>query len=192
MRVSRLGYTAVRSTVALWSVWVLVGTFHVTGYARQDRSVAEGVYSDSQATRGEGTYRTECVTCHGDGLEGQVGPSLAGEAFLAVWSGRPLMDLVDKIHATMPPEAPEPLSRPQAIDLAAYILQTGSFVAGQADLSDATLPQIVLPTVSTPATAAAQGAFQAPAANLAQLMRSIAFPNSNVIFNVQVRAPDAG
>ena len=72
MRVSRLGYTAVRSTVALWSVWVLVGTFHVTGYARQDRSVAEGVYSDSQATRGEGTYRHVYIKARTPQLNGKV------------------------------------------------------------------------------------------------------------------------
>ena len=191
MRLSRLSHTAVCFAAAVGSASGLVGTFPVTGYARQVRSVTEGVYSDAQATRGERTYRAECVTCHGDGLDGQVGPPLTGEAFLAVWSARPLMDLVDKIHATMPPESAEPLSRLQSIDLAAYILQAGSFAAGQADLSDATLPQIVLPTASTPTTPTAPGAFPAPAANLAQLMRSIAFPNSNVIFNVQIKAPDA-
>ena len=166
--------------------------FVLTGHAEQLRTVTEGVYSGAQATRGQHMYQAECVTCHGDALEGNVGPPLAGDSFLSVWSARPLVDLVNKIHNTMPPEASAPRSRQQSIDLAAYILQAATFPSGPAELSDAMLRQFVLPTARTSAPPAVARALSfAPTANLAQLMRSVTFPNSNVIFNVQIKDPGA-
>ena len=192
MRQFRLGPPDIRCArgVALYAC-ALVGAFSLTAHAGQLRTVTEGVYSGEQATRGQQIYRAECATCHGDALEGNVGPPLAGESFLSVWSARPLLDLVDKIQNTMPLEAPEPLSRQQSIELAAYILQAGEFPAGPRALNEATLAQIVLPTAPPSSAAAARVTPFAPVANLAQLMRSIAFPNSNVIFNVQVKDPGA-
>ena len=195
MRVIRPGQRAVRwAPAATLYAGALVGAFVLTGHAWQLQTVTavtEGVYTGEQATRGQQTYQAACVTCHGDALEGEVGPPLAGDGFLSVWSARPLVDLVDKIHKTMPLEAPEPLSRQQSIDLAAYILQAGKFPAGRAELSDAMLSQIALPAAPTSSAPAAAAPSFAPAANLAQLMRSIAFPNSNVIFNVQLKDPGA-
>ncbi len=193
MRAIRLGQRAVRcAPAATLYAGALLGGFVLTGHAEQLRTVTEGVYSDGQATRGQHIYQAECVTCHGDALEGNVGPPLAGDSFLSVWSARPLVDLVNKLHNTMPPEAPEPRARQQSIDLAAYILQAGRFPAGQAELTDAMLPQIALPMVrSSSAPPAGGNPSFAPTANLAQLMRSITFPNSNVIFNVQVKDPGA-
>ena len=90
----------------------------------------------------------------------------------------------------MPLEAPAPLSRQESIDLAAYILQAGGLPAGETELTDGMLAGIVLP--AAPAAAAAGGDLTlAPVANLAQLMRAVTFPNSNVIFNVQVKDPGA-
>ena len=131
------------------------------------------------------------MTCHGDALEGLVGPPLAGDG--SCRSGaRPVVDLVDKIHYTMPLQAPEPLSREESIDLAAYIFQAGGFPAGPAELTDAVLAGIALPTVSTASAPAGGGDVSlASIANLAQLMRAIAFPASNIVFNVQIKDPGA-
>ncbi len=164
----------------------LAGAFVLTGHAQPLRTVTEGVYTVEQAARGRQIYQDQCATCHGDALEGAVGPPLAGDGFLSIWSARPVGELVDKIHNTMPLEASAPLSRPQSIDLTAYILQAGGFPAGQAALTDAVLAGIALP-------AAAEGGDVplAPLANLAQLMRAIAFPASNIVFNVQLKDPGA-
>ena len=62
-----------------------------------------------------------------------------------MWSARSLADLVDKIEQTMPPGQPGSVARPQAIDLAAFILRSGKFPAGQADLGAAELGQIAFP-----------------------------------------------
>jgi mono/diheme cytochrome c family protein len=174
--------------VALYAC-ALVGALSPTGYAGQLRTVTDGVYSGQQAQRGQQIYQAQCGTCHGNTLEGGLGPSLAGDGFLSVWSARRLVDLVDKIEKTMPLQQPGSLSRQQATDLAAHILQVGKFPAGQTELSAAALEQITFPAAqNAPVPATAASSF-APSGNLAQLMRGVTFPNANIIFNVQVKDP---
>jgi mono/diheme cytochrome c family protein len=165
----------------------------VAGQTQQLRSITEGVYSSGQAIRGQEIYKTQCANCHGNAMEGPVGPPLVGDGFLSAWSARPLANLVDKIEKTMPFNLPATLSRQQSTDLVAYILQVGKFPAGQTELSEALLAQVVFPTVKTsPSPAAAAGAsLPAPEGNLAELMRAIAFPNANIIFNLQLKDPAA-
>jgi len=157
--------------------------------ARQTRSIADRVYSEPQAARGQQLYQAQCVTCHGGALEGVVGPPLAGDGFLAVWSARTLADLVNKIEQTMPPQQPGSLSRVQAIDLASFMLRAGKFAAGAADLGPAELGQVAFPTRTSPAVASTGASSFAVAGNLAQLMRGVTFPNANILFNVQVKDP---
>jgi mono/diheme cytochrome c family protein len=171
----------------------LAATF-VAG-AAQSRSVTEGVYSAAQAERGQEVYRLQCNECHGNALQGGSGPPLTGERFISNWSGRPLLELVDKIQNTMPFGKPGTVSRAQAVDLSAYILQSGKFPSVQTELSGDRLAQIAFPgerKLATPVAAAASAAvtLSPPEGNLAQLMRAIAFPNSNIIFNVQVKDPN--
>ena len=87
---------------------VFLTAFLLPGHAQQPVALTDGVYSIAQASRGQQLYRDECVTCHGDTLQGQVGPPLTGDQFLSFWSERPVTDLVDKIHNTMPPETSGP------------------------------------------------------------------------------------
>jgi mono/diheme cytochrome c family protein len=133
------------------------------------------------------------VECHGSALEGHSGPPLAGDSFVSNWSGHPLVDLVDKIQKTMPFGQAGTVSRKQATDLAAYILQTNKFPSGPAELTDERLASIGFPgTRSTNNTAPAPFTgvtLPPPEGNLAELMRAIAFPNANIIFNVQVNDP---
>src|SRR6185295_5990595 len=56
------------------------------------------------------------------------------------------------------------------------------------DLGEGVLAETVFPTVRAPAGATA---LSAPEGNLAELMRAIAFPNANIIFNLQVKDPAA-
>ena len=172
---------------ALVSGWVILLT--LVGDAQQTRSIADRVYSDAQAARGQQIYEKQCVTCHGAALEGVVGPLLAGDGFLAVWSGRSVSDLVGKIEQTMPPGQPNSVSRAQAIDLAAFILRSGKFASGPSELGSAELAQIAFPTRAAPAVAAGGALSFTPSSNLAQLMRAVTFPNANILFNVQVKDP---
>ena len=149
--------------------------------------MADGVYTDGQAARGQATYSAQCAACHGATLGGGLAPPLTGAAFLRVWDTRPLIDLVDKIQKTMPAASPGTLSRPQATDLAAYLLKANAFRAGAAELPpDDAARQIALVAPPGAAPAAAP-----PPGNLAQVMRGILFPSSNLIFNVQNQDPGA-
>jgi cytochrome c553 len=153
------------------------------------------VYSVGQAARGQQLYKAQCAACHGNAMEGTTGPPLAGDSFLSNWSSKSLENLNDKIQKTMPFNLPGTLSRSQSTDLAAYVLQAGKFPAGQAELKEVELAQIVFPAVrtsSSPSAANAAGpSLPPPEGNLAELMRAIAFPNSNIIFNVQLKDPGA-
>jgi mono/diheme cytochrome c family protein len=163
--------------------------------ARQSRSITDRVYSATQAARGQQIYKVQCAGCHGDGMEGGTGPALAGDEFLSNWSARPLASFVDKVQKTMPFGQAGTLSRQESIDLTSFILQAGKFPAGTADLNEVELRQIAFATartaVAAPATSGAPARVAAPEGNLAELMRAIAFPNANIIFNVQIKDPAA-
>ena len=196
MRRISLGSSVFRCALgAAVGTWIIVGLSAIDSGARQARQVTAGVYSTAQATRGQALYKEQCASCHGDAMEGTIGPAMAGPVFLETWSARPLTELVDKIQKTMPFNLPGSLSRQQSIDLAAYVLQVGKFPTGNADLSDAQLATTTFPKVAaaTPEPTANAGGTGAalipPVGNLAELMRAIAFPNANIIFNLQVRDP---
>src|SRR5262245_27870666 len=172
-------------------VGIVLGAFTSTGGAQQLRSAGDGVYSAAQAGRGQQIYQMQCVACHGAALDGAVGPPLTGDAFLTVWSARPLSDIVDKVEKTMPPQAAGSISRQQATDIAAYLLQVGKFPSGQADLAVAALAQVAFPARARAGAAAGAATALAPTGNLAQVMRGITFPNANILFNVQVKDPAA-
>ena len=82
------------------------------------RTAKDGVYSDTQARRGQALYKDRCAACHGATLAGGNAPPLAGDAFIAIWGG-PLSDLVDKIQNTMPQDDPGKLTRQQSADIVA-------------------------------------------------------------------------
>ena len=167
--------------------------------AGQPRPLASGVYSAAQAARGEQIYRAQCGNCHGAAMDGAVGPPLAGQDFLANWSGRLLAELAGQIQKTMPFDQPGSLSRLQTADLVAYMLQVGKFPAGPADLSDNSLAQAVMPVARVNASRSGSvvqrdgfsraTSAERPEGNLAELMRAIAFPNANIIFNLQLKNP---
>src|SRR6266702_3850645 len=122
--------------------FVLIAVASLGVEAGQVRSISDRVYSDAQASRGQGVGKAQCAECHGNAMEGVSGPPLVGDDFLANWSARPLTNLVDKIQKTMP------------------FTSSG-------------------------------GSLPPPEGNLAELMRAIAFPNENIIFNTQLKDPGA-
>jgi len=150
--------------------------------AQTNRTVADRVYTDAQAQRGQAAYDMQCGVCHGATLGGGLAPPLAGADFLRVWATRPLADLVDKIEHTMPATSPGTLSRAQATDIVALMLKAGAFPAGAVELGgDAMLTQITL--------VGSGAGSPRPAGNMAQVMRGILFPSSNLLFNVQNQDP---
>lgn len=170
------------------------GLFSLTVLAQQSQTVRQGVYTDAQAKRGEAAYKEQCITCHGDGLGGRIGPPLTGDDFLAAWDQQPLSELAGKIKNTMPQGNAGKLTPQQTVDIVAYILQTGKFPAGRAELrpDEEALKLITWPggpSENRVQPKAAAAASFPPAGNLAQVMRGILFPSSNIIFTVQTHDP---
>lgn len=173
-------------------VCILVGSLSMAADAGQSKTPRDGVYSGAQGLRGQTLYRDRCASCHGATLGGGLAPPLSGDGFLDNWSEQPLSELVGKIQNTMPANDPGKLTAQQSADLTAYVLLVGKFPAGSADLSadESTLKQITMPPGSrrrpTQAAATTSAALASPPlGNLAQVMRGILFPSSNLIFNVQ-------
>jgi mono/diheme cytochrome c family protein len=169
--------------------------FTATIQAQQSRSVNQGVYTDDQAKRGELLYKERCASCHGDKLGGSLGPPLTGDDFIGNWNKEPLAELFSKIKNTMPQDAPGKMTGRQTADILTYILQIGRFSAGRAELpsEEAALKQITWPAGTAaqarPTATASQAPSFPPNGNLAQVMRGIFFPSSNIIFTVQTHDP---
>jgi mono/diheme cytochrome c family protein len=186
-----------RITALVGAAALLAGALAVPTTAQSARTARDRVYSEAQAGRGRTIFGAQCASCHGQSLQGDAAPPLVGDDFIADWGSQPLSELVNKIQHTMPADKPGKLTREQATDLVALILQSGKFPSGPADLasSEAALKAITIagPAAAKPAAIApAVGhATTFPAAgNMAQLMRGILFPSSNLIFNVQTHSPD--
>jgi quinoprotein glucose dehydrogenase len=174
--------------------FVLLGLLSVSSVlAQQPKTVNQGVYTQTQAGHGQAIYKTQCASCHGDALQGLNAPPLTGADFLADWNGQPLSELFGKIKNTMPQDAPGKLTAQQAADTVAFILQTAKFPAAAAELSadETALKQIGWPAAAARAAKPATSGTPSfpPAGNLAQVMRGILFPSSNIIFTVQTHDP---
>jgi S-disulfanyl-L-cysteine oxidoreductase SoxD len=108
-------------------------------------TVWDSIYTMEQAARGEATYRASCASCHGDSLAGiNDAPPLAGPAFLKTWNGNTLAFMFNKISNDMPSDNPGTLTKPQVADILAFVLKSGGYPAGKAELPPApdTLAQI--------------------------------------------------
>tara|TARA_B100001123_G_scaffold278658_2_gene310194 strand:+ start:7645 stop:8565 length:921 start_codon:yes stop_codon:yes gene_type:complete len=155
--------------------------------------LSDGVYTNKQAQQGQALYTAQCAVCHGQSLTGGLGPPLSGETFVNRWSSVPLSDLAGKIRNTMPEDAPGELTTTETVRLVSYVLQTNGFPEGSAGLSE---DLVILSQISWPAGLSEpepSGLLTAssvpPVGNLAEVMRGILFPSSNLLFNAQIQDP---
>ena len=103
--------------------------------AAQETSVWSGVYTDEQAKRGEAVSNKLCTSCHGPELSGgEAGPTLVGLEFLGNWNNLSVADFYDRVHATMPADAPGTLTPQQVSDVASYVFKLNKFPAGKTEL----------------------------------------------------------
>ena len=120
--------------VALPVVWMALVT--AAPNAAQSKSVVDGVYTEAQATRGADTYKKNCSSCHGDGLDGDgFAPGLTGSEFMSSWNGTTVGDLFDRVRQSMPPSSPGSVPAQGKADIVAYLLKSNKFPAGQAELA---------------------------------------------------------
>lgn len=95
-------------------------------------------YTDAQADAGQTVFASQCAICHGDKMEGKVGPALAGEQFLSVSQYQELTAdfLYKTMSRQMPKNAPGSLSKTEYLDVLAYILKVNGYPAGPRQLTD--------------------------------------------------------
>jgi mono/diheme cytochrome c family protein len=119
--------------VALMAVGGLVSCLY--GQENGWPSVWDGVYTASQASRGEAAYRANCASCHGAKLEGQGRvPALTGRDFQFDWDFMGVDNLFEKILFTMPLNRQGQLSAAREAEILAYILKFNRFPAGNREL----------------------------------------------------------
>src|SRR4051794_12794039 len=99
------------------------------------QSLRDGVYTEAQAERGKALYPEHCDRCHGEEMEGDEAPALAGEEFLLDWKGLTLADMFQRIRVAMPGDRPGSLTPQQTADLMAFILRENRFPAGKQELA---------------------------------------------------------
>lgn len=111
---------------------ILLGFFAVVPAPAAAQSAANGgvpgVYSDSQASRGQLWYESQCMACH---------PSrdMASPDFQVKWKGLTALDLFGRISNTMPLTSPGSLSRRTYVDIVAYLLKINGMPAGTTALA---------------------------------------------------------
>ncbi len=84
------------------------------------------IYSATQATRGEQTYMSTCVSCHP--------PSTYKGAVFLNWQGRTLGELLEFLTEKMPKNEPGSLSPKEYAQVVAYLLKLNGMPAGRLDL----------------------------------------------------------
>jgi S-disulfanyl-L-cysteine oxidoreductase SoxD len=103
--------------------------------AKPAQSAWAGVFNKDQADRGRTLYEAQCARCHGETLGGgENSPALVDDVFFAFWGGKTVGDLVEYTRTTMPSDGPGKISRKRCIDIAAYLLSTNGFPAGDHEL----------------------------------------------------------
>lgn len=95
--------------------------------AAPERPATSGVFSEAQATRGEGVYQTSCQSCHAK-------TEYTGDKFKVAWVSRSAFDLFDVIMSQMPEDNPGSLERAQYVDVVAYILSLNAYPPGSGEL----------------------------------------------------------
>ncbi|WP_168734809.1 c-type cytochrome [Deinococcus sp. KSM4-11] len=100
----------------------------------------------AQVKRGEVLYFQACAICHGDRLEGQIGPALSGDDFRATFGGGQVAALHTLITTTMPDDRPGSLSAQEALDVTAYLLVLNGLPRPAAELKAGTLEAPALRT----------------------------------------------
>lgn len=111
------------------------------GEAEPLTSIWDGVFTETQADRGEAVYPGACGWCHGHRLDGapddpdmRSTPPLARARFLRVWDDRSLATLFEYTRATMPEDNPDSMTVQDYVDVIAYMLTVGGIPAGDAEL----------------------------------------------------------
>ena len=90
-------------------------------------SVANTFYTTRQASRGDGLFRDNCVSCH-------ASSEFAGATFERRWRNRSVGDIYEFILYSMPDDNPGGLPAQTYADIVAYMLELNDFPVGESEL----------------------------------------------------------
>jgi mono/diheme cytochrome c family protein len=91
------------------------------------KTTNSGVYTKTQAERGQKTFSDKCSGCHE--------PSrFSGEAFHEAWDGKAMKEIWDIASGTMPEDNPGSLKQQEYGDILAYFLSLNEYPTGDAEL----------------------------------------------------------
>jgi mono/diheme cytochrome c family protein len=115
---------------------LLVSAFLSAGALAQ--STGGGDYTKEQAAAGKVIFDKTCAVCHGDHLQGGVGPALTGQQFLSVSQYQKISAayFYHFMSTHMPLTNPGSLSKEQYLDIMAYMLEVNGYPAGSHQLTD--------------------------------------------------------
>jgi mono/diheme cytochrome c family protein len=141
----------------LFSIALIAGASAIpraaAGAQETARTVADGVYTAAQATRGATVYDVSCAGCHRADLGGGPnGPALRDARFARVFADKDLKTLFTKVATTMPRNAAGSLGENVYLDVVAHMLNENGFPPGSRELTVDALDAIrVLPGQPKPA-----------------------------------------
>jgi len=106
-------------------------------HAQADPSASHGYFTKSQADAGKDVFQKVCALCHGNRLQGGVGPALAGKQFLSVSQFQEVTAayFYHFMSTHMPLTDPGSLTKTQYLDIMAYFLEINGYAAGSHPLT---------------------------------------------------------
>ena len=84
-------------------------------------------YTNQQASRGDGLFRDNCVSCHSSS-------EFSGSSFQRRWRNRAVGDIYEFVLYSMPDDNPGGLPEQTYADIVAYLLSLNDFPAGSSEL----------------------------------------------------------
>jgi len=115
-------------------VWVLAPLAVLALAASSATNIS---FTSSQMTSGAKQFAQSCAQCHGDHLEGGVGPALTGPTFktLSKKVGASVGDIFVYMTTNMPLNDPASLSHDQYVHIMSYILSKNGYKPGKMPLT---------------------------------------------------------
>jgi cytochrome c len=135
--------------VKMFALLLVVGSLPGSATApSQDaqKTIWDGVYTETQAQRGEQLFKSECSYCHRDDLSGGffdngtgraaalAGARAFGSSFDERWKDLTVGDMVATIAATMPQQRPTSLTVQAYVDIVSYLLAKNQIPEGKTEL----------------------------------------------------------
>jgi len=126
-----------KGPVVVLAMTFLLPIASASAFAQADPAAVHGYYTKSQADAGQAVFKQTCAICHGENLQGGVGPALTGKEFLSVSQFQQITaDYFYHFMSThMPLTDPGSLTKTQYLDIMAYFLEVNGYASGPDELT---------------------------------------------------------